>query len=127
MVQKTAFLTFVQTSIPVDTPKRAEEIALAVTRSLSRLVADSAVRRHFITQLPGFLKSELREHPPDWLVMDREAWLQHVASTLDTHVPDASRAVHAVWAGLKAAVSPGQIAEFERHIPADVVAFLERA
>jgi uncharacterized protein (DUF2267 family) len=125
-MQKPEFLAHVQAAAALDTPRKAEAVALAVTRALSQLLSDSSERRHFVTQLPGFLKTPLRDEPPEWLVMDREALLQHVAHELGMRVPEATRALRAVWSGLKALLAPGQVAEFERHVPKDVVALLER-
>jgi hypothetical protein len=58
--------------------------------------------------------------------MDREALLQHVAHGLGARVPEATRTLRAVWSGLKASLPPGQVTDFERHVPKDVVALLER-
>jgi uncharacterized protein (DUF2267 family) len=126
-MDKREFVTVVQVAANLASPEEATALALAVTRALSQLVSNPAERRHFITQLPGFLKTPLRDDPPEWLVMDREALLQHVAHILRTHVPEATRALRAVWRGLRAAIAPGQIAQFERHLPRDVVALLEPA
>jgi uncharacterized protein (DUF2267 family) len=125
-MRKSEFVAHVQAAAALDTPRDAEAVAHAVTRALSQLLSDPSERRHFITQLPGFLKTPLRDDPGEWLVMDREALLQHVAHALGTRVPEATRAVRAVWSGLQAALAPGQLAQFERHVPKDVVALLER-
>ncbi len=108
------------------TTKEAERWSVAVLVALSQLVSDTALRRHFATQLPGFVKSRILEEPPESLLMDREALLQHIASALGTHVPEAQRALRAVYRAVKAAVAPGQITAFEAHIPRDIVTALER-
>ncbi len=126
-MDKREFLAHVQAAAALGSPREAQALALAVTRALSQLVSDPTERRHFITQLPGFLKTPLRDDPSEPLVMDREALLQHVAHGLGTHVPEATRALRAVWSGLKAAIASGQITRFEQHLPQDVVALLERS
>ncbi|MBI1734307.1 MAG: DUF2267 domain-containing protein [Candidatus Rokubacteria bacterium] len=123
-MEKSAFLAVVQSAGAAENPKDAETVAMAVTRSLVQLLSDPAARRHFITELPGFLKTALREEPPEWLPMDREAFVQHVASALGTHAPRATQAVRAVWKALRSAISPGEVAAFERAIPPDVAVWL---
>ncbi len=125
MTQKD-FLAHVQGVGDGVTTKEAERWSVAVLIALSQLVSDTTLRRHFVTQLPGFLKSRVLEEPPESLLMNREALLQHIASALGTHVPEAQRALQAVYRAVKAAVAPGQITAFEAHIPKDVVAALER-
>lgn len=124
-MDKQDFLAVVQSAGVGGNAKDAEIVAIAVTRSLAQLVSDETRRRHFISQLPGFLKTPLRDHPPEWLVMDREALVQHVASALGVHASRATDAVRAVWKALRSAVSPGDIAAFERAIPSDIVLLLE--
>jgi uncharacterized protein (DUF2267 family) len=85
---------------------------------------DPELRRHFISQLPGFLKSRLQDHPPPALSMDRDALIQHVAAALEAHAAVGERALRAVYRVLRQAVSPGQIAEFEAHVPTDIASFL---
>ncbi|MBI2207657.1 MAG: DUF2267 domain-containing protein [Candidatus Rokubacteria bacterium] len=126
-MDKREFLAAVQSAGAADSPKEAEMVALAVTRSLTQLLSEPARRRHFITELPGFLKTPLREEPPEWLAMDREALVQHVASALGTHAPRATQALRAVWKALGSAVSAGELAAFGRSIPSDIVDFLETA
>lgn len=104
----------------------AERWSLAVLRALTHLLGKADARRHFVTQLPGPLKAALLEEAPHPLAMDREAFLQHVASQLRTHVPEARRAVRAVSGVLKEALSPGQIRDLEAHVGEDIVALLER-
>ena len=123
---KVEFLRQVQTRGGLTSPKEAERCSAAAIRGLTQLMPEPELRRHFISQLPGFLKSRLRDEPPPALQMDRDAFVQHVAATLDTHATEGERVVRAVWSVLKDAVSPGQIAEFEAHVPKDIVAFLDR-
>jgi uncharacterized protein (DUF2267 family) len=87
---------------------------------------DTEVRRHFVSQLPGLLKAHLLAEPPRSLVMDRDTFLQHLGSALGTHAPEAETALRAVYGVLKQAVSAGEIADLEAHMPKDVVALLER-
>lgn len=120
------FLQRVQARGGLASPKEAERWSAAALRGLTQLMPNPELRRHFISQLPGFLKSRLRDEPPPALVMDRDAFVQHVAATLGTHAAEGERVVRAVWSVLKEALSPGQIAEFETHAAKDIVAFLER-
>lgn len=106
--------------------KEAERWSTEVLRALTHLLSEAEIRRHFMSQLPGFLKARLRDEPPHALLMDREAFVQHVASALRTHVPEAARALRVVYGVLKEALSPGQITEFEARIPKDIALFLER-
>ena len=121
------FLARVQKTGVLPGRKEAERWSTEVLRALTHLLSEAEIRRHFISQLPGFLKARLRDEPPHVLLMDREAFLQHVASALGTHVPGATPAVRVVYDVLKEALSPGQIAEFEAHVPKDIALFLERA
>jgi uncharacterized protein (DUF2267 family) len=124
-MRKNDFLRRIQDDGALPSRQAAEQWAVEVAAALLRLLGEAEMRRHFVSQLPGFLKSRLLQEPPHPLAMDREAFLQHVASRLDTHVPGAERAVRAVCGALKAAVSPGQIADLERHLPRDLAALLE--
>ena len=124
-MDKSQFLTAVRSAGAAESTREAEMVAMAVTRSLAQLLSDPAERRHFIAQLPGFLKTPLREEPPASLAMDREALIQHVAAALGTHASRATQALHAVWKVLRSAVSPGELAAFERAVPSEIVAFLE--
>lgn len=58
--------------------------------------------------------------------MDSDALVQHIAAALDTHASGGERALKIVWRVLREALSAGQLAEFERHIPKDVAVFLGR-
>jgi len=106
--------------------KEAKRWTLAVATALSHLLPNSEARRHFISQLPGVLKSHLLAEPPRSLLMDREALLQHLGAALGTHAPEAERALHVVYGVLREAVSAGEVAAFESQVPKDVAAMLER-
>jgi uncharacterized protein (DUF2267 family) len=121
------FLERVQTTGALASQTEAERWSAAATRALAQLLPESELRRHFVSQLPGFLKSRLQDHPPPALSMDREALIQHVAAALDAHAAQGERALRTVYGVLKQAVSPGQIAEFEAHVPGDVALFLRHA
>lgn len=120
------FVARIQDSGALANPKEAEQWAAAVLISLSHLLPDSETRRHFVSQLPGRLKARLLEEPPRSLQMDRDAFLQHLGSALGTHAPGAEAALHAVYGVLKQAVSAGEIADFEAHLPKDLAVLLER-
>ena len=121
------FVARVQQSEALSSRTEAERWVAAVLTSLSHLLPDSETRRHFVSQLPGHLKSHLLDEAPRSLLMDRDAFLQHLGSELGTHAPEAERALWAVYGVLKQAVSAGQIADFERHIPKYIAALLERS
>jgi uncharacterized protein (DUF2267 family) len=121
------FLARVQKAGGLAGRNEAERWSTEVLRALTHLLSEAEIRRHFVSQLPGFLKSRLRDEPPHVLLMDREAFLQHVASALGTHVPGATRAVRVVYDVLKEALSAGQIAEFEGRVPKEIARFLEHA
>lgn len=125
-MRKDEFLARVQQAGGLGSAGEAERWSVAVLTALSHLFPDPEIRRHFIAQLPGFLKNRLRHEPPRGLVMDREAFVQHVAAALGTHAPEAERALAAVYRALKAAVSPGQLAAVEAHLPGDLARFLDR-
>jgi uncharacterized protein (DUF2267 family) len=120
------FLTRVQERGALLTPEEAERWSIEVLRALTHLLSEAEMRRHFISQLPSPLKSKLLAEIPRALLMDREAFIQHVASTLGTHAPDGERAIRTVYRVLREAVSPGQIAEFEAHIPKEIATFLKQ-
>lgn len=120
------FLARVQELGALASPKDARRWATEVLRALADLLPEAQVRRHFVSQLPGALKSSLRTEAPRGLLMDRQAFVQHVGAMLGVHAADGERALRAVYRVLKEAVSPGQIAQFEARIPQDVAAFLGR-
>lgn len=121
------FVARVQQSESLSSRTEAERWVAAVLTSLSHLLPDSETRRHFVSQLPGRLKSRLLDEAPRSLLMDRDAFLQHLGSGLGTHAPAAKTALRAVYGVLKQAVSAGEIADFEAHIPKDIAALLERS
>ena len=121
------FVARVQQSESLSSRTEAERWVAAVLTSLSHLLPDSETRRHFVSQLPGRLKSRLLDEAPRSLLMDRDAFLQHLGSGLGTHAPAAETALRAVYGVLKQAVSAGEIADFEAHIPKDIAALLERS
>jgi len=121
------FLARVQTSAALESLREAERWSTAVLTALGHLAPDSETRRHFVSQLPGRLKSGLLAEAPRSFVMDRDGFLQHLGSALGTHAPEAEIALRAVYGVLKEALSAGEIADFEAHIPKDIAALLERA
>jgi uncharacterized protein (DUF2267 family) len=125
-MKKDEFLARVRTAGDLPGPKEAERWATTALGALTQLLPDPELRRHFVSQLPRFLKSRLRDEPPPPLSMDRNALFQHVGAALGAHAAEGRRAVRAVYAVLRAALSAGQIAEFEAHVPKDVAAFLAR-
>jgi uncharacterized protein (DUF2267 family) len=120
------FLAHVLESGAVASREEARRWSMAVLGALTHLLSDAETRRRFITQLPGSLKSHLLAEEPRSFLMDREAFLQHVGAALKTHVPEAERAVAAVYPVVRKAVSAGEIAAFEAHLPKEVVASLRR-
>lgn len=106
--------------------KEAERWVTAVLVALGHLLPDSETRRHFASQLPGRFKSQLLAEVPRGLVMNREAFSRHLGAALDVHAAEAERVLHAVYGVLKQAVSPGEIADFEAHLPKEIAALLAR-
>jgi uncharacterized protein (DUF2267 family) len=121
------FFERVQRSGSLSSVEEAEQWSTAVLRSLTHLLPDAESRRHFVSQLPGPLKSRLLDEPPRSLSMDRDAFLQHLASALGVHAPTAERALRVVYAVVKEAVSAGEIDDLEAHVPRDIAALLKRA
>lgn len=120
------FFKRVQTAGGLPSRKEAELWSFGVLGALTQLLSEAEVRRHFISQLPGEIKSRLLAEPTHALSMDSNAFVQHVASALGVHAPEGERALRTVYRVLKEALSPGQISEFEAHIPKEIAAFLER-
>lgn len=118
------FLARVQALGGLASREEAERWSTTVLRGLVHLLGAAETRRHFLSQLPGVLKAALLAEPPRALLMDADSFLQHVASALGVHAPDGERAVRVVYGVLKEAVSPGQIAELEAHMPKDIAARL---
>lgn len=125
-MKETEFLARVQAVAALATRKEAKRWCLVVLGALTQLLPDSEARRHFISQLPGALKAMLIDEEPHGLLMDRDAFLQHIASGLGTHVPEAERALSVVYGVLREAVSAGQIAELEAAVSRPIGAYLER-
>lgn len=67
------------------------------------------------------------DEAPHALVMDLDAFLQHIASGLETHVTEADRALRIVYGVLREAVSAGQIAELEATVPKPIGAYLRQS
>ena len=84
------------------------------------------LRRQFITQLPGFLKTPLLAEPPRLLVMEHEAFIQHIGAALEVHASEAERALTSVWSVLRKAISAGEMADFQARVPKDVGSYLAR-
>jgi len=115
----------VQETARIDSGKEAERRAVIVTVALAELVSDSGRQRHFISQLPRFLKARaLDDARPAPVVWSGDAFVQHIASALGTHAAEAEITLHAVYAVLQEAISPGQISEFENDLPLDLRAVL---
>ena len=126
-MDKQAFLEQAQRIAHIGTGQEAEHRAVAVVVALSHLLTDSARRRHFTSQLPGFLKSPLlAEARPAPLAWTRDGFVQHVAAALGTHAAQAEVVLRGVYGVLQGAMSPGQIAEFEAQVPDDIRALLHQ-
>jgi uncharacterized protein (DUF2267 family) len=125
-LKKTEFLAQVQAAGALASTRDAERWSRAVLTALADLAPDSETRRQFITQLPGFLKTPLRDAAPRGLLMDHEALLQRIGAELDVHAPEAERALTSVWRVVRTAISAGEIADFQARIPDDVRSHLAR-
>lgn len=123
-MRKHEFLALVQAAGAFASPKEAERRSKVVASALARMAPDAETRRHFATQLPGFLKSHLLAERPRSLRMTPDAFLQHIGHGLHAHVPEARRTLRAVYGALRAAVADGEIADFEARIPRDIAALL---
>jgi uncharacterized protein (DUF2267 family) len=124
-MDKPTFLARVQRAAGLTSAREAERWSVAVLTALSHVLPDSEARRHFASQLPGFLKSRLAEEPPRGLVLTRDAFLQHLGRALGVHAPEAERALDAVFGALREAVSAGQISDVEAKLPREISALLE--
>jgi uncharacterized protein (DUF2267 family) len=120
------FLSRVQRAGDLPGQRDAERWSTAVVSALTHLLPDPETRRHFVSQLPGFLKSHVLGEKPRSMLMDRDAFLQHVGAALGVHAPEADRAFRAVYGVLRQTVSAGEIADLEGHVPAAIAAFLRR-
>jgi uncharacterized protein (DUF2267 family) len=125
-MNKRDFLSRVQESGGLESAKEAERRSVAVLTALSHVLPDSETRRHFASQLPGFLKSRLAEERPRGLVLTRDGFLQHLGRALGVHAPEAERALTSVVSVLREAVSAGQVGDLEAHLPKEIAALLER-
>ncbi len=123
---KDEFLVRVQASSALPSRKEAERRSKVVVSALAQMAPDAETRRHFTTQLPGFLKSHLLAERPRSLKMTPDAFLQHIGHALHAHVPEAQRTLHAVYGALREAVATGEIDDFEARIPKDIAALLRR-
>ncbi len=124
-MNKLEFLSRVQQSAGLESSQEAERRSVAVLTALSHVLPDSEARRHFASQLPGFLKSRLAEERPRGLLLTRDAFLQHLGRALGVHAPEAERALTAVFGVLREAVSAGQVGDLEAHLPKEIAALLE--
>jgi uncharacterized protein (DUF2267 family) len=126
-MDKQAFLEQARRATELGTGEQSEQQAIAVVVALSHLLTDSARRRHFASQLPGFLKSPLlAEARPAPAVWTRDGFVQHVAAALGTHAAQAEAVLRGVYSVLQDALSAGQIAEFEAQVPDDIRALLRQ-
>lgn len=125
-MNKREFLARVQRSGGLESPKEAERQSVAVLTAIWHVLPDSEARRHFASQLPGFLKSRLAEERPRGLLLTGDAFLQHLGRALDVHAPEAERALGTVFGVLREAVSAGQVGDLEAHLPKEVAGLLER-
>ncbi len=125
-MKKVEFVAQVQAAGELSSAKEAERWSRAVLMALVDLAPDSETRRQFITQLPGFLKTSLLAEAPRTLLMDHEALLQRIGAALETHAPEAERALTCVWSVLRKAVSAGELADFQARVPKDVASYLAR-
>ena len=125
-MKKTEFLAQVKAAGGLSSAKEAERWSKAVLTALIDVAPDSETRRQFITQLPGFLKAPLLDEPPRALLMDHEAFVQHIGVALEAHASKAEHALTSVWSVVRKAISAGEIADFQARIPKDVAAHLAR-
>jgi uncharacterized protein (DUF2267 family) len=125
-MKKTEFLAQVKAAGGLSSAKEAERWSKAVLTALIDLAPDSETRRQFITQLPGFLKTLLLAEPPRLLVMEHEAFIQHIGAALEVHASEAERALTCVWSVLRKAISAGEMADFQARVPKDVASYLAR-
>jgi uncharacterized protein (DUF2267 family) len=125
-MNKREFLAQVQAGGDLTSAREAERWSKAVLAALIDLAPDSETRRQFIAQLPGFLKTPVRESAPRPLLMDHEASLQRVGAELGAHTAEAERVLACVWTVLRRAISAGEIADFQARVPQDVASYLAR-
>jgi len=125
-MNKRDFLSRVQQAAGLESPKEAERRSVAVLTALSHVLPDSEARRHFASQLPGFLKSRLAEEHTRGLLFTGDAFLQHLGHALGVHAPEAERTLTSVFGVLRDAVSRGQVGELETHLPRGIASLLEK-
>jgi uncharacterized protein (DUF2267 family) len=125
-MRKEEFLARVQKAGGTTSRGEAERWSKVVLSALTELVDDAARRRHFLSQLPGFLKAHLLAEIPRSLSMNRDALVRHVGAQLGVHSVEAERVLTVVYAVLAKAVSPGEIADFEEHVPREIAGLLGR-
>jgi uncharacterized protein (DUF2267 family) len=123
-MEETEFLARIQALGGLPSREEADRWAMTVLLALIRLLPDRHKRRRLVTQLPGTVKARLLAEPPGALLMDLDTFLQHVAAGLGTHAPEGERALRVVYRALREAVSAGDLAKVEAHLPRDVVGFL---
>jgi uncharacterized protein (DUF2267 family) len=123
---KDEFLARVEKAGALASPEEAERRSRVVLSALTHLIAASAPRRHFLSQLPGFLKAELLAEVPASQLMNRDAFIRHIGAGLDVHAGEAERALGAVYGVLTEAISAGEISEFERQLPPEIGVFLRK-
>jgi uncharacterized protein (DUF2267 family) len=124
-MKEKVFLDRVQELGGLATRQDADRWSMAVLGVLCDLPADSEIRRHFLSQLPGTFKARLLAKEPGMYDMDR------TRSSSASPQPwvctrRRERALRAVYRVIKEAVSPGQLAGYEAHLPKDLAVFLER-
>jgi len=120
------FLARVEKAGALAGPEEAERRSRVVLSALTHLIVAPAPRRHFLSQLPGFLKSQLLAEAPAAQLMNRDAFIRHIGAGLDVHAGEAERALGAVYRVLTEAISTGEISDFERQIPPEIRAFLAK-
>ena len=120
------FLAKVQQSAGLPDRKTALRWSTTVLSALAQMLPDSEARRHFISPLPGFLKSHLQAEQPRYLRMTPDAFLQHIGRALDVHVPEAEHALRVVHRVLTEALSPTEVAALEARLPEEIAALLRR-
>jgi uncharacterized protein (DUF2267 family) len=125
-MKKTEFLAQLKAASGLASVKEAERWSKVVLTALIDLAPDSETRRHFISQLPGFLKTPLLAEPPRALIMDHDGLIQHIGAALEAHATEAERALTCVWSVLRKAISAGEMADFQTRVPKDVASYLAR-
>jgi uncharacterized protein (DUF2267 family) len=125
-MKQTEFLAQVKAAGGLSSAKEAGRWSKAVLTALIDLAPDSETRRQFITQLPGFLKTPLLAERPRLLVMEHDAFIQHIGAALEVHASEAERALTSVWSVLRTAISAGEMADFQARVPKDVASYLAR-